>query len=140
MADERSLVAGNQKFLPDEELRAADQPLFPPDLTPDSIAETLAGRSPAIPHGYASFKGYLAPKRNGVYRFFTDDSFRCWIEVKAEDIVGRINVPANAIDPRSVLYIKHDALVIRCHVHKAYQVDDVGANLDGGIPSHPPWP
>jgi hypothetical protein len=137
---ERSLVAGNKRP-PDEQRRVVDEPLFPPDLTPDGIAQALAGDYPAIPHGYASFKGYLAPKQNGVYRFFTDDTFRSWIEVKAEDIVGRINVPANATDPRSMLYIKHDALVIKCHVHRAFEVDDTGADRgEGGLTSHPPWP
>lgn len=122
--------------MPDEALQ------YPPDLTPDDLAERLGGKYPEVPPGYAAFKGYLAPEQSGRHRFFRDDTFGCWIDVAAKDIVARINIPTNETDPRSVIYLKRKAKVVTCHVSYAYEVDDntaVGLEADGLPPAHPPW-
>jgi hypothetical protein len=122
--------------MPDEAVQ------FPPDLTPDRLATMLGGT--AIPEGYASLKGYLGPMHDGVQRIFVDDTFLCWIEVRSKDIAARIDVPANEMDARSVVYLKRKAKVVTCHVSYAHQIDSTAVNLgaiaDGGIPpEHPPW-
>lgn len=114
---------------------------YPPDLTADSIAQRLGGTYPAIPKGYVSFKGYLAPMQNGLFRFFVNDSFESWFEVEKDDIAARINIPANETDPRSIVYIKREARVVACQVHKAHDLHDIGADPSGGgLTGHPPWP
>ncbi len=114
----------------------ADEPLEFPPFTADSIADRL---DEPVPDGYASFKGYLAPKReNGRHRFFGNDTFLYWMDIAADDIVARINVPANAIDPRSMIYVKREARVITCQVRKAHEVDVDADPTSVGLPP-PPW-
>jgi hypothetical protein len=119
---------------------------MPPDRTPDRIAVDLKMASSGVPDGYASFKGYLAAEHDGLQRLYSDDTFQRWIAVAASDIVGRINVPPNETDARSVVYIRREAKVIACHVSYAHEVeveveveDKSFESAASGLPGHPPW-
>jgi hypothetical protein len=113
-----------------------------PDLSADKIAAALGAPYPDIPHGYVSFKAYLGEDNNGVHRLFCDDTFLCWMEVKATDIAFRTDIEDNETDARSVLYIKRKAMVTRCEAGYAYELHDADVDPGGsGIkPKHPPWP
>lgn len=121
----------------------SDPVQVPPRLEPDSLAVELGVEYPEIPDGYVPVKGYLSREHDGLRRLFLGDTFRDWIEVKTSDIGARIDIPPNETDPRSVLYIKRKAKVIRCHARYAHEVETEGVNPGGsgtGLPGHPPWP
>lgn len=103
-----------------------ETPGLPPSLTPDSIATTLGGDIPGVPLGYVSFKGYLAEGNGGVHRLYIDDTFWSWLEVPAADIAARLDVPSNAADARSVIWVNRDARVTKCQVGYAPDLEDEG--------------
>lgn len=128
-----------------------------PDLKPDRIATALGGAYPEIPHGYVSFKGYLAggqgdvdkdggaAKEDDVRRLYLTDTFWRWLEVKTIDIAERLDVPDNEKDSRSVIWVKRDAKVVQCQVGLAHEVEEeVWGTVDpagggGGRHGRPPY-
>lgn len=118
-----------------------EPPTLPPSLEPDSIAATLGGQYPAIPVGYISFKGYLAAGNGGVHRLYLDDTFWSWLEVHAEDIKARLDIPANEQDSRSVIWVQREAKVTKSRVGYAHTMDDEDWGADpagGGLPPRRP--
>jgi hypothetical protein len=87
-----------------------------------SIADSVVKTRRTVPDGYVSFKGYLDEAQDGVHRVYLDDSFWCWIEVQADDIAHRMDVPNNPQDPRSIVWIKRSALVTRSEVGSASDI------------------
>jgi hypothetical protein len=112
-----------------------------PDLRADDIAVVL-GSYPASSEGYVSFKGYLGPAHDGIHRLYRDDTFLSWLEVKADDIAHRLDVPENDRDPRSVVWIKRRAMVNSCQRAEAHELEDEVWGVDpGGGPNKrkPPY-
>lgn len=105
---------------------------LPRSLAPDSIAATLGGDHPSTHSGYVSFKGYLAAGEGGVHRLYFDDSFWSWLEVKATDIAARLDVPSNAQDSRSVIWVSRDVKVTKCQVGYAPELEDESWGVDSG--------
>lgn len=118
-------------------------PELPPSLDPDSIATALGGEYPAVPVGYVSFKGYLAAGQSGRHRLYFDDTFWSWLDVAGADIAARLDVPANAQDSRSVIWVKRDAIVTKCQAGYAPELEDESWGADpvasGGRRRRPPY-
>jgi hypothetical protein len=127
---------------------AEHEPKLPKRLSadshsPDSIAVQLGGGD-RIPEGYVSFKGYLGPADDkDVHRLFMTDTFWSWLELAADDIKGRLDVPADQHDARSVVWVKRNAQVIKCQAGTAQDMEDEvwGINPAGAAipPRRPPW-
>ncbi len=104
------------------------------DLTPDAIAGRLGKCRPAdfsaAYAGYVSFKGYLGRVQDGVYPVYLDDELRSWILIRAGEIKHRVNVAANAHDPRSVIFVERDAQVTRCETGPAHEIADEAWGVD----------
>jgi hypothetical protein len=119
-----------------------DTPTSAPDLSPDGVAIALGGVPPQAPVGYVSFKGYLAPSVDGVHRIYLDNSFWKWVEVRAQDIRFRQDVPSNDRDPRSIFWLERQATVTTCQVGLAHEIEDDlwgGAKDDPAAWGRPPY-
>lgn len=120
----------------------SDEPAPPePNLAADSITEVL-GKTCGIPDCYVAFKGYLGgPNECDMRRIYLDNSFCRWLEVAADDIKHREDVPANERDPRSVFWVERCAKVIVCRVYKAHELENESTMPpdDAGAYRHPPW-
>jgi hypothetical protein len=100
----------------------------PPTIAPDQIAADLGGE--AIPEGYVRFKGYLDGGTGGVYRIVADDQFLRWLEVRTEDIAGRLDGSANPIDHRDLIWVRRGARMNKCEVGYAPDIADEGWCVD----------
>jgi hypothetical protein len=119
-----------------------DAAASPPNLEPDGITAALAGACCGIPEGYVSFKGYLGcADECEMHRIYLDNSFWKWLEVHADDIKHREDVPPNEKDPRSVFWVKRCAKVITCKVDLAHEIEDVVWNAadDPAAYGRPPY-
>jgi len=121
---------------------AAPPPVAPAvDLTPDDIATTL-GEACGVHDCYVAFKGFLGPPNAcEMHRIYLDNTFCRWVEVHADDIRFRQDVPENERDQRSAFWIKRTARVIVCRIDKADEIQDDLAKQpdDAGDYRHPPW-
>jgi hypothetical protein len=103
-----------------------------------------------FPEGAVMFKGWLGPiegeqpaagaevPAGKTIRFFTYRDFRDWLEIHRDDIL--YHAKANAEDPEdgSVIWVKREAFIKRCHSARAYEFDQQLAEMaDDPTARHP---
>lgn len=81
-----------------------------PDEVPHAI--TPQGKVPAEPA--VTFRGWLADKDGDIYRFFTSPWFDEWLEIKADDLLGKL--PGDNV---STVWVKSEARINKCRSEKA---------------------
>jgi hypothetical protein len=94
------------------------------NLTPDPVAVELGTGGPDT-LGYVTFKGFLTGgSESGTSRLFLFDTFRMWLELRTSDIKHKLDIPPNPSDPRSLIWVDEDAIVVKCQVGRAHDIAD----------------
>jgi hypothetical protein len=100
----------------------------PPSLAADTIASQLGGAE--IPEGYVCFKGYLDEGGDGTHRIVVDEQFLRWLVVTTSDIAGKLDTPADAQDPRDLIWVRRGARMTKCEVGYAPDIANEGWGVD----------
>ena len=125
-------------------------PLAPDFVEADAIEEdAIAMVFRETPDGVAAFKAFVSKSHvDGISdiamrRLYTDDTGWQWVEVRDDDIIGQLRPGPNPADPRSLVFLKREALVTTCRVDYASEVQDEAFGVDpGGGPNRrrrPPY-
>jgi hypothetical protein len=87
------------------------------------------------PEGAIMFKGWLGPTDGeqvaggqpvtaDKVRFFTYRDFREWLEIATADILYQAAADAEDPEDGSVIWVKREAFIRKCHSARAYELDE----------------
>jgi hypothetical protein len=96
------------------------------------------------------FKGWIGPREgehpaaddvvapDTTIRFFTYRDFRDWLEIRGDDILYQAKADADDPEDGSVIWVKREAFITRCHSARAYEFDEQLAEMaDDPTARHP---
>jgi hypothetical protein len=100
--------------------------------------------------GAVMFKGWIGPtegedvtagdkvKSDKTIRFFTYRDFRDWLEIRGVDILYHAKADAEDPEDGSVIWVRREAFIKRCHSARAYEFDEQLAEMaDDPTARHP---
>lgn len=119
------------------------------NLTYDAAAVEIVTESP---HGAVMFKGWVGPAEgehpaageavppDKTIRFFTYRDFRDWLEIRHADIVYHAKADAEDPEDGSVIWVKREAMIKRCHSAHAWEFDEQLAEMEDDPTARHPRP
>jgi hypothetical protein len=117
--------------------------------TYDAVAVEIV--TEGMPAGAVVFKGWVGPAEgeqvaagdpvtSDKIRFFTYRDFREWLEIKRTDILYHVKADADDPEDGSVIWVKREAWIRKCHSGRAYVFDELMAEMEDDPTARHPRP
>ncbi len=110
-----------------------------PTITTDPIIQELA--PPFDDRGVVLFEGWMSGETaDGKYRLFTSPRMDQWLEIPKDDLLFQIPSSARTNANESIVWVRHDAMLVECHKAKACHLAEAGSDDPTSGAKYPKYP